>query len=84
MEKPKNPIEPKIKDYLIPTKPNGKNYLDEPISQRLDWIRDYKKYEKDLKQYNRDMEVFEQLKFIRLIKNASEKYCLKSFRITKM
>jgi len=83
MEKPKKPICPNIEDYPTPIKPNGKNYLGEPIFQKLDWIKDHKKYEKDLRQYNADMEIYEQLKFIRLIKNASEKYCLKYFMITK-
>jgi hypothetical protein len=83
MEKPKKPIEPNIKNYQIPKEPNGKNYLGEPIYQRLDYIRDYKQFQKDLDKYNADMETYEQLKFIRLIKNATEKYCLKSFKITK-
>ena len=83
MEKPKKPIEPNIKNYPIPKEPNGENYLGEPIYQRLDYIRDYKQFQKDLDKYNDDMETYEQLKFIRLIKNATEKYCLKSFKITK-
>lgn len=83
MEKPKKPIEPNIKNYPIPKEPNGKNHLGEPIYQRLDYVRDYKQFQKDLDKYNADMETYEQLKFIRLIKNAAEKYCLKSFKITK-
>lgn len=84
MEKPKKPIEPNIRDYPIPTEPNGKNHLGTPLHTKLDWIRDYKKWKKDLEQYNSDMEIYEQIKLIKLVKNASEKYCLKSLRITKI
>jgi hypothetical protein len=83
MEKPKKPIEPNIKNYPIPKEPNGKNYLGVPIYQRLDYIRDCKKFQKDLDKYDSEMEVYEQSKLIRLIKNATEKYCLKTFKITK-
>jgi len=81
--KPIKPIEPNIETYQTPTEPNGVNYLGEPLYQKLDWVKDYKKYEIDLKLYHTEMEVFEQKKFIQLIKNASVKYCLKSLRITK-
>jgi len=83
MEKPIKPIEPNLKNYPTPKEPNGVNYLGEPLYQKLDWVKDYNKYQIDLKKYNTEMEVFEQKKLIRLIKNASEKYCLKSLRITK-
>lgn len=83
MEKPKRPIEPNIKNYPLPKEPNGKNYLREPIFQRLDYIKDYEKFQKEMNKYNSEMEIYEQLKLIKLIKNSTEKYCLKNFKITK-
>ena len=83
MEKPQKPIEPNIKDYPIPKEPTGINHLGIPIYQRLDYVRDYEQWRKDLDKFNTDMEVYEQIKLIRLIKNATEKYCLKTFKINK-
>lgn len=83
MEKPKKPIEPKIENYPIPTEPTGKNYLGNPIYERLDWIRDYKKYQQDLIVYQSEMDIYQQLKLIRLVKNSSEKYCLKNLKIVR-
>jgi hypothetical protein len=84
MEKPKKPIEPNIHDYPIPSEPNGKNSEGQPIFQRLDYIRDRFKYEKQLVQYKLDVEVFEQIKLIKLVKHSTEKYCLKNIRINKL
>ena len=81
--KPKPPLEPKLKDYPRPIVPNGKNYLGEPLYQKLDWIRDYDKYKKDFQKYEEQLEVYEQLKLIRLIKNSDEKLVLKKYKITK-
>ena len=81
MEKPIKPIEPKIETYPTPKESNGKNYLGQPLYQKLDWVRDYQQYEKDLKKYNSDMETYEQIKLIKLIKNATEKYILKKYKI---
>lgn len=83
MEKPIKPIEPNIKNYSKPKEPNGKNHLGEPIYQRLDYVRDCKKFQKDLDKYNSDMELYEQLKRIKLIKNATDKWILKTFKIVK-
>lgn len=83
MEKPKKPIEPNIKNYPIPTVPNGVNAYGETICIRVDYIRDYQKWAKEMKKYDADLETYEQLKLIRLIKNAHEKYCLKNYKITK-
>lgn len=83
MEKPKKPIEPNFKNYPTPKEPNAVNCYGIPLYQKLDWIKDYKKYVIDVKKYDSDLEVFEKIKFIKLIKNSTEKYCLKSLRITK-
>jgi len=83
MAKPKKPIEPSIKDYPSPKEPTGKNFLGQPIYERLDYVEAYKKFQKEMDKWVSDMEVYEQIKFIRLIKNAKEEYCLKKFKITK-
>lgn len=83
MEKPKKPIEPNWKDYPTPKEPNAKNYLGQPLFQKLDWIKDTEQYQKDMEKYEKDMEVYEQIKLIRLIKNATEKYILKKYKIIK-
>ncbi len=83
MEKPKKPIEPKVEDYPTPKEPNAKNVFGEPLYLKLDYVIDYKQYEKDLEKYKADIEKYEQLKFIKIIKNATETYCLKSFKIIK-
>ena len=36
-----------------------------------------------MEKYENDMEVYEQIKLIRLIKNATEKYILKKYKIIK-
>lgn len=81
--KPKKPIEPLLKDYPTPILPNGTNYLGKPLFQKLDWIEAKNKYDKELKKYEDDLETYEQIKLIRLIKNSTEKYCLKALKITK-
>lgn len=83
MEKPKKPIEPNWKDYPTPKEPNAKNYLGKPLYQKTEYFEAYEKYQKDMEKYEKDMNVYTQLKFIRLIKNASEKYILKTFTINK-
>lgn len=83
MTKPKKPTEPVLMNYPIPEKPTGVNYAGEPIYQNLDFIRDYKKYLKDIDNYNSEIEIYEQVKLIKLIKNSTEKYCLKKLKITK-
>jgi hypothetical protein len=84
MEKPKKPVEPNWRDYPTPTESNGENYLGKPLYTKLDYVKDLEKYYKDYTKYQEDMEIYEQLKFIKLIKNATEKYCLKTFKIIKL
>jgi len=83
LTRPEKPIKPNIRDYPLPKEPNGKNFLNEPIYQRLDYVEAYKKFQKEMDKWVDDMEIYEQLKFIRLIKNAKEDYCLKKLKITK-
>ncbi len=83
LQKPIPPIEPKREDYSTPKEPNGKNYLGQPLYQKLDWVKDMEKYNKDLKKYQELLEVYEQLKLIRFIKNADEKLILRKYKITK-
>ena len=85
MEKPKKPIYPNHSDkikYPQPKTKEGRNYLGQPIYlPNADWIRDVRQYEKAVKQYEIDLELYEQNKLIRLVKNASEKLILKKYRI---
>ena len=85
MEKPKKPIQPK---------PNDKKYInDRGVSMRnmtmeeaeaRPFIKDYRQYEIDLAKYEKDIELYEQIKLIRLIKNATEKYILNNYKIVKI
>jgi len=84
MEKPKKPIEPNIKDFPRPKKSNGENHLGEPLFLKTDYYVAYDKYRKELKKYESELEVYEQIKLIRLVKNSTEKYCLKALKITKI
>lgn len=88
MEKPKKPIEPNCSDRIkYPTPPVGtcKNYLGQPISgANPNYVRDYHKYSKDMIQYEKDIEVYNQIKFIKIIKVAKEKYILSKYKIAKL
>ena len=87
MEKPKTPVQPDPSDRIKYPKPptkEGKNYLGEPIYlPNENFLRDYRKYQKDKDNYAKDLELYEQLKFIKLIKVAKEKLILKKFKIIK-
>ena len=83
VNKPNKPTEPLWEDFKTPILPNGTNYLGDPLFQKLDWIEAKKKYDKELKKYEADLENYEQTKLIRLIRNSTEKYCLKAFKIMK-
>ena len=85
MDKPKRPLEPNVRDKVkYPTKIDSVNYLNQPIAgANPNYVRDYHQYQKDLIQYAKDMELYEQLKFIKIIKVAKEKFILKKFQITK-
>jgi hypothetical protein len=80
MEKPK---EPNIKDFQIPSESNGQNYLGEPLFQRVGFIDAMFNYNQNLRKYNEEIEILNQKKLIRLVKNATEKYCLNNLKITK-
>ncbi len=85
MEKPKKPTKPNPSDmvkYPDPKTKEGKNYLGNPIYlPNMDYIRDYKKYQKDVIKYETDIELYEQKKLIKLVKNANEKLILKKYKI---
>ena len=85
MEKPKRPQKPNIAHYPVEEVPTDINIYGEKIHRWDDrkYIQDYQQYEKDLEKYNSDMEIYEQIKLIRLVKNSTEKYCLKSLKISR-
>ncbi len=84
MEKPKKPQEPNHHHYKSPKESNAQNCNGKPLYINFDYIDDYHKYQKQLEQYKVDMEVYEQIKLIKLVKNSTEKYCLKNIKITKL
>ncbi len=85
MEKPKKPIQPNPSDkvkYPDPKTKEGKNYLGNPIYlSNMDYVRDCKKYQQDILKYEIELDLYEQKKLIRLIKNANEKLILKKYKI---
>lgn len=81
--KPNEPKKPSLNDYPKPIKSNGKNYLGEPLYQKLDWIRDMEQYNKNLLKFKEQLEIYEQIKMIRFIKNAHEKLIFRKLKITK-
>ncbi len=84
MEKPKKPIEPKWEKYDTPVEPTGKNHLGNNVFEKLDFINDYKKYQKSLEKYEKDLEMWNQLKMIKLIRNAKDEYILRKFKIIEL
>lgn len=78
--KPKKPREPKLSEYTPAQKeyaPDGKGGVS---SQ---WTRDYNKWQSDMEKYEKLMIEYTQRKNIRLVKNATEKYVLANYTITK-
>lgn len=88
MNKPIKPIEPSVRDknkYPDLESNTGKNYLGNEIRlPHPQWLKDYEKYIKALLQYETDVILYEQLKYIRFIKVANEKLILKKYKITKL
>lgn len=76
MEKPIKPIEPNTKDY-------SREILGIPNNEDHPFIKAYRKYQQDLKKYEQDMETYNQIKLIKLVKNSTEKYCLKNLTINR-
>lgn len=55
-----------------------------PTKEEVDnspYVKDYRKYQKDKAKYDVDIELYEQRKLIRFIKNADEKLILKKYKI---
>lgn len=77
LEKPLPPIEPKSDDLKYVGDARSTKNWDSPF------VVDYKNYQKDLKKYEERLEVYEQLKLIRFIKNADEKLILRKYKINK-
>ncbi len=84
MEKPIKPIEPNIKDYPAPKISNAVNSEGMPLFLRLDYHLAYKKYQIDKAKYDIDIEKYNQLKLIKLVKNATEKWILKNVKISRI
>lgn len=71
LEKPMEPKAPDTRDFRSQTSP-------EP------WVRGYTKYEEKMKKYKEEVEIYEQTKLIKFVKNADIKLILKKYRITKI
>jgi len=84
MLKPKKPIKPEWKDFPTPVISNGVNYLGDPLFSKLDFVKALEKYNKDVQKYEQDLETYNQIKLIKLVKNSTEKYCLKNIKILKL
>jgi len=84
MEKPKKPTEPNIKDKTkYPVHGSMRGMTHQQVED-LPYIRDYKQYQKDKIQYDKDIEIYTQLKYIKLIKVAKERLILEKFKIIKI
>lgn len=83
MEKPIKPIEPKPSDFQR-IYSGARNHLGEEIQSNPQFIIAYKKYQKDLEQYNKDIYIYEQLKFLKIIRYSSDKLVLKKYKIVKI
>lgn len=77
--KPKKPIEPNIKDY--PSRGKSMAGMTKEEVEAIPFIKDSKQYQKDKAKYDIDIELYEQRKLIRFIKNADEKLILKKYKI---
>lgn len=74
-------IKPILEKPLPPKQLDTKDY---PKNDATQWFIDWKKYEERGKKYEEDLEIYEQTKLIRFIKNADIKLILKKYRITKL
>lgn len=83
MLKPVKPIKPEWKDFTTPIISNSANYLGEPLFIKMYFIKALEKYNKDIETYERELETYNQIKLIKLVKNSTEKYCLKNIKIFK-
>lgn len=72
-----------VKDFPNPKIPNAFNYLNQPICVNYDYPVAYHKYQDALKKYEADLELYEQIKLIKLVKNSTEKYCLTKLKISR-
>lgn len=73
-DKPIKPIEPRVQDYP----------KESPVTKDNEYVKAYHKYIKELAKYEIEMDIWNQTKLIQLVKNASVKYLLKNYRITKI
>lgn len=87
MDKPIKPIAPNPSDkikYPYPPTKEGRNYLNEPIYlPNEDFIKDYRKFQRDEIKYKEDVILYEQTKFIEDIQRSSFKLAIKKYFVTK-
>ena len=84
MEKPKKPTEPNINDKgRYPNRGKSMRDMTPAEIENIPFIRDSKQYKKDKAQYDIDIEIYEQIKLIKIVKNNSEKSILKNYKIIK-
>ena len=83
MLKPVKPIKPEWEDFPTPTISNGTNYIGDKLFIKMDFIDALEKYNADFEKFEQDFEIYNQIKLIKLVKNSTEKYCLKNIKIFK-
>lgn len=76
MKKPVKPVKPSPRDY-------PSNIYGPPKDEKHPYIKAYRKWEKDCKAYEAELERYEQIKLINLVKNTNEEGCLRRFKISK-
>lgn len=85
LQKPIKPVRPDPSDkvkYPYPPTKTVENHVGVMIyDSNPNYILDCKKYDKDFAKYVKDLEEYEQLKLIRLLKVANEKLILKKYKI---
>ncbi len=85
MEKPKKPIEPNINDKgRYPKRDKTMKGMTMEEIDNIPYIRDYKQYQKDKAKYDIEIELYNQLKYIKIIKIAKEKLILKKYKIIEL
>ncbi len=78
MKKPIEPAMPDITDRVkYPLEFNNAKLIDSPF------VRDYRRYQKDLEKYKTDIQDYEQLRFMLDIQRSNIKLCLRKYKVTK-
>jgi len=78
----KDKVKPILEKPIEPTPPNPRDYPSKDDIKP--WMTAFRGYEEKMKRYKEEVEIYEQTKLIKFIKNADIKLILKKYRITKV